>query len=145
MDEVKRPKPNYYWSMLTMKCPRCRRGPMFKSPNPFRKLKLSYIFDMYDNCPVCNQKYDLETGFWYGTGYVSYALAVAVSATTFIAWLVLIGVSTDDNRIFWWLGLNAVLLVVIQPWLMRLSRVIYMRFFVRYDENYEVTKPKEFN
>ena len=118
---------------------------MFKSPNPFRKLKLSYIFDMYDNCPVCNQKYDLETGFWYGTGYVSYALAVAVSATTFIAWLVLIGVSTDDNRIFWWLGLNAVLLVVIQPWLMRLSRVIYMRFFVRYDENYEVTKPKEFN
>lgn len=144
MDEVKRPKPNYYWSMLTMKCPRCRRGPMFKNPNPFRKLKLSYIFDMYDNCPVCKQKYDLEPGFWYGTGYVSYALAVAVSATTFIAWLVLIGVSTDDNRIFWWLCLNAVLLVVIQPWLMRLSRVIYMRFFVRYDENYEVTKPKKF-
>ena len=145
MDELKRPKPNYYWSMLTMKCPRCRCGPMFKDKNPYKRLKLSHIFDMYDNCPVCNQKYDLEPGFWYGTGYVSYALAVAVSATTFVAWLVLIGVSTDDNRIFWWLGLNAVLLVVIQPWLMRLSRVIYMRFFVRYDENYEVTKPKEFN
>ena len=145
MDELKRPKPNYYWSMLTMKCPRCRCGPMFKDKNPYKRLKLSHIFDMYDNCPVCNQKYDLEPGFWYGTGYVSYALAVAVSTTTFIAWLVLIGVSTDDNRIFWWLGLNAVLLVVIQPWLMRLSRVIYMRFFVRYDENYEVTKPKEFN
>ena len=145
MDELKRPKPNYYWSMLTMKCPRCRRGPMFKDKNPYKSLKLSHIFDMYDNCPVCNQKYDLEPGFWYGTGYVSYALAVAVSTTTFIAWLVLIGVSTDDNRIFWWLGLNALLLVVIQPWLMRLSRVIYMRFFVRYDENYEVTKPKEFN
>ena len=145
MHELKRPKPNYYWSMLTMKCPRCRRGPMFKDKNPYKRLKLSHIFDMYDNCPVCNQKYDLEPGFWYGTGYVSYALAVAVSTTTFIAWLVLIGVSTDDNRIFWWLGLNAVLLVVIQPWLMRLSRVIYMRFFVRYDENYEVTKPKEFN
>ena len=145
MDELKRPKPNYYWSMLTMKCPRCRCGPMFKDKNPYKRLKLFHIFDMYDNCPVCNQKYDLEPGFWYGTGYVSYALAVAVSTTTFIAWLVLIGVSTDDNRIFWWLGLNAVLLVVIQPWLMRLSRVIYMRFFVRYDENYEVTKPKEFN
>ena len=145
MDELKRPKPNYYWSMLTMKCPRCRCGPMFKDKNPYKRLKLSHIFDMYDNCPVCNQKYDLEPGFWYGTGYVSYALAVAVSTTTFIAWLVLIGVSTDDNRIFWWLGLNAVLLVVIQPWLMRLSRVIYMRFFVRYDENYEVTRPKEFN
>ena len=143
MQEAKRPRPGYIWSMLTMRCPRCRRGPMFRNPNPFKKLKLSYIFDMPDNCPVCNQKYDLEQGFWYGTGYVSYALAVAVSAGTFIAWLVLIGVSTDDNRIFWWLGINAVLLVLVQPWLMRISRVLYIRFFVHYDENYEVTKPQE--
>ena len=76
---------------------------------------------------------------------MSYALAVAVSVTTFVAWLVLIGVSTDDNRIFWWLGLNTVLLIVLQPWLMRLSRAIYMRFFVKYDENYEKTKPVEFD
>ncbi len=142
---LKKPTPNYYWSMLTMKCPRCRRGHMFKEANPFRSLKLSRIFNMYDNCPVCNQKYDLEPGFWYGTGYVSYALAVAVSVSTFVAWLVLIGVSTEDNRIFWWLGLNTLLLVVIQPWLMRLSRVIYIRFFVKYDENYEATKPVEFD
>ena len=100
---------------------------------------------MPENCPVCNQKYDLEQGFWYGTGYVSYALAVAVSATTFVAWLVLIGISTEDNRIFWWLGLNTLILVIIQPWLMRLSRVIYIRFFVKYDENYEATKPVEFD
>ena len=95
-------------------------------------------------CPVCNQKYDLEPGFWYGTGYVSYALAVAVSVTTFVAWFVLIGVSTDDNRIFYWLILNAILLILLQPWLMRLSRVIYIRFFVRYDMNYIANSPKEF-
>ncbi len=87
----------------------------------------------------------METGFWYGTGYVSYALAVLVSAITFIAWFLLIGVSIDDNRIFWWLGVNTFLLVVTQPWLMRLSRVIYIRFFVQYDENYEVTEPKTFD
>lgn len=131
--------------MLTMRCPRCRRGPMFKDPNPFKKLKLSHIFDMYDNCPVCKQKYDLETGFWYGTGYVSYALAVAISVTTFIAWLVLIGVSFEDNRIFAWLVFNIVLLIVIQPWLMRLSRVIYLYFFVSYDKDYEHTEPKKFD
>ena len=126
-----------------MRCPRCRRGPMYKNSNPYKSLKLSSIYNMHDNCPVCNQKYDLEDGFWFGTGYVSYALAVAVSMTTFVAWLVLIGVSVDDNRIFWWLGFNILFLVVIQPWLMRLSRVIYMRFFVKYDENYEITKPVE--
>jgi uncharacterized protein (DUF983 family) len=144
MKDEKRPTPNYYWSILTMKCPRCRRGPMFKDNNAYRKLALSHIFEMPDNCPVCNQKYDLEPGFWYGTAYVSYALAVALSVSTFVAWLVLIGVSTDDNRIFYWLGTNAVLLVVLQPWLMRLSRVVYMRFFIRYDKDYKVTRPKEF-
>jgi len=144
MTEQKKPTPNYYWSMLTMKCPRCRKGPMFKDSNAYRKFKLSHIFDMYDNCPVCGQKYDLEPGFWYGTGYVSYALAVAVSVSTFVAWLVLIGVSTEDNRIFYWLVFNAVFLVALQPWLMRLSRVIYMRFFVRYDKDYEKNLPKEF-
>lgn len=100
---------------------------------------------MPEHCPVCQQKYDMEQGFWYGTGYVSYALAVAVSVTTFVAWYVLIGISINDNRIFWWLGVNTFLLVVLQPWLMRLSRVIYIRFFVSYNPDYKVTKPKEFD
>lgn len=140
-----RPKPNYWWSIFSMKCPRCRRGRMFKSSNPFKKLKLAHIFDMHEHCPECNQKFEMERGFWYGTGYVSYALAVAVSATTFVAWLVLIGVGVDDNRIFWWLGINTLILVVTQPWLMRLSRVIYLYIFVKYDPEYEKHKPKEFD
>lgn len=128
-----------------MKCPRCRKGPMFKDNNAYRKFSLKHIFDMHNNCPVCNQKYEMEPGFWYGTAYVSYALAVAVSVTTFVAWFVLIGVSTDDNRIFYWLVINAVLLVVLQPWLMRLSRVLYIRFFVSYDQDYILHSPKEFD
>lgn len=120
-----------------MRCPRCRRGDMFRHSNPFKKLKLSYILDMHDHCPVCRQKFDLEPGFWYGTGYVSYGLAVAISGITFIAWWIIIGISTEDNRIFGWLIFNSVLLVVIQPWLMRFSRVVYLLFFVRYNENYE--------
>ena len=144
MEISKKPKPGSLWSIFAMRCPRCRKGPMFKNKNAYKKLSLTYIFDMYDNCPVCGQKYDMEPGFWYGTGYVSYALAVALSVSTFVAWWVLIGVSTEDNRIFWWLGINGILLVILQPWLMRLSRVIYIRFFVSYDENYEQTKPKAF-
>jgi uncharacterized protein (DUF983 family) len=140
-----RPKPNYIWSILTMRCPRCRRGDMFKHPNPYKKLKLPYILDMYDNCPVCKQKYDLEVGFWYGTGYVSYALAIVISAITFVAWWVLIGISFSDNRIFYWLGINSFLLVVLQPWMMRLSRVIYLYFFVSYDPDFENTDSFKFD
>ncbi|MEO6330490.1 MAG: DUF983 domain-containing protein [Ginsengibacter sp.] len=142
----KKPKPNMLWSVLTMRCPRCRRGDMFRSSNAYKKIKLSHIFDMYDNCPVCGQRFDMgEPGFWYGTGYVSYGLAVAISGATFIAWWVLIGVSFNDNRVFYWLTANSILLVVLQPWMMRLSRAIYVYFFVTYDENYESTKATKFD
>jgi hypothetical protein len=61
---------------------------------------------MYDNCLVCEQRTEIEPGFYYGTSYVSYALTVAFSASTFVAWWVIIGLSTEDNRIFWWLSIN---------------------------------------
>lgn len=100
---------------------------------------------MHKECEVCKQKFDMETGFWFGTGYVSYALAVALSVATFVAWWVLIGISFNDNRVFWWLLVNSILLVVLQPWLMRLSRTVYLYFFVRYNENYETEQPQEFD
>jgi hypothetical protein len=100
---------------------------------------------MHQECAVCKQKFDMEPGFWYGTGYVSYALAVAFSVTTFIAWWVLIGISINDNRVFWWLGINAALLIAFQPVLMRLSRTIYLYFFVRYDKDWSNTEPQSFD
>jgi hypothetical protein len=133
----KKSKPNYFWSMLTMKCPRCRKGPMFVNNNPWL---LKKVFDMPKHCPECGQRYELEPGFWYGTGYVSYALSVAFSVASFVAWFVLIGMSTHDNRFFVWLTTNVVLLIVLQPWLMRLSRVMYLYFFVKYDPDYQSIK-----
>ena len=100
---------------------------------------------MHERCPICGQPTEIEVGFYYGTGYVSYALTVAFSVATFVAWWVLIGISVNDNRVLWWLVANAILLVVLQPWLMRLSRAIYMRFFVSYDAEYEKTAPTKFD
>lgn len=134
--------PNYLWSLLTMRCPRCRRGPMFNNSNPWNLRK---VFDMPRRCPECGQPFELEVGFWYGTAYVSYALSVALSVATFVAWYVLIGMSTKDSRFFWWLGTNIVLLVLLQPWLMRLSRVIYLYFFVRYNPNYKEEEAQRFD
>lgn len=102
------------------------------------------MLDMPERCPVCNQKYELETGFWYGTGYVSYGITVGLSVFTFILWWILIGFSVDDNRIFYWLIANGILVIVLQPWLMRLSRVVYLWFFVKYSDNYERENPKLF-
>ena len=100
---------------------------------------------MPEKCPVCRQKYDLETGFWYGTGYVSYALTVAISVATFVAGLVLFGITFSNNSIFIWLGINVGILVILQPWIMRLSRVIYLYFFVSYDAEYDKHEPVKFD
>lgn len=100
---------------------------------------------MPQRCAECGQPFELEVGFWYGTGYVSYALSVALSVAFFVAWYVLIGMSTKDNRFFWWLGINIFMLIVLQPWLMRISRVIYLYFFVKYDPNYKNTRVTKFD
>jgi hypothetical protein len=135
-------KPNFWWSLLTMKCPRCRRGAMFINNNPWN---LKKTLKMPHKCPECGQPYELEVGFWYGTSYVSYLLTVLMSVASFALWWVLIGMSITDNRFFWWMGINAVLLILLQPWIMRFSRVVYLYFFVSFDENYKQTEVKTFD
>ncbi|MDA3613758.1 DUF983 domain-containing protein [Polluticaenibacter yanchengensis] len=92
---------------------------------------------MHDKCEVCGQPMEMEVGFYYGSGYVSYALSVALSVATFIAWWVLIGFSLDDNRIFYWLIANGVALGLLQPVLMRLARAGWLAIFVRYNKNWK--------
>src|SRR5689334_2287001 len=138
MSAVKTKKPGYVWSVLNFKCSRCRTGDMFQQKSSY---KLKSFMKMNEHCSSCSQKMEIEKGFYYGTGYVSYALTVAFSVSTLVAWWIIIGFSLDDNRIFWWMGTNAVLMVLLQPWFMRLSRAVWLSFFVKYDSNWESGKP----
>ena len=122
-------KPGLAFSILHNHCPRCRRGKLFKQTNPY---KLNELMTMNEKCPVCGQTTDMEPGFYYGTSFVSYALAIATSVATIIAWWLFIGFSLNDNRFFWWMGTNAVVLIALQPLLMRWSRTIWFSFFIRY-------------
>jgi hypothetical protein len=88
---------------------------------------------MYEHCPVCGQQYELQTGFYFGTGYVSYGLSVLLIAVLTVAWYFTIGMGIHDNRIFYCLGLNALVLLVLQPILQRLARSVWIACFVRYD------------
>jgi hypothetical protein len=144
MSEKQKLVQGYFSSLFGLKCPRCRQGDLFVNQNPYKKIKLSYMLDMHTHCPVCKQKYELETGFWYGTGYVSYALTVAISVASFIIWWIILGFSIHDNRIFYWLTTNGVLIVLLQPWLMRFSRALYLYFFVGYNENYATEETIKF-
>jgi uncharacterized protein (DUF983 family) len=129
-------KPSLIWSILTNRCPRCRRGSLFTSSNPYN---FRIMMRMPERCEVCGQPFELQTGFYFGTGYVSYGLSLALLALSFIIWYNTIGMSyaTDDYRLYYWLGFSTLLLLVTQPLLQRVSRSIWIYFFVRYDANWK--------
>jgi hypothetical protein len=124
----------YFWSLFNQKCPGCRTGDMFQTRNPY---DLKRFMKMNEKCPVCDQRMEIEIGFYYGTSYISYALTVVLSAVTFVAWWLTIGFSLEDHRLFWWIGINGLLLLLLQPWLMRLSRAVWLSFFVQYNVHWE--------
>jgi len=125
--------------LLACKCPRCRKGDMFIDKNPWH---LKNTLKMNKICPVCSQPLDIEVGFYFGAGYVSYALTVAFSAVTFILWLRFIGLN-DETNLFYWLVINAALMLSVQPWLMRVSRTGWLAFFVKYDPQWRIHPPKK--
>lgn len=115
--------------ILGMKCPNCRKGNMYINSSIF---PLKHMMDMPERCAVCGQKMEIEVGFYYGTGYVSYALSVAIAIFNAVWFAVLIGFSWKNNSIWWYLGITIAMLLLLQPLLMRLSRVVYLYMFVKY-------------
>jgi hypothetical protein len=98
---------------------------------------------MHEKCPQCGQVTDIEVGFYYGTGYVSYLVALLLTGLSFLLWLLLIGFSFSDKRFLYWVTLNSVALLLAQPWLMRFSRSLWLSFFVKYDPDWEHHAPDE--
>jgi uncharacterized protein (DUF983 family) len=122
-------KPNVLKSIWQHKCPCCRKGEMYNQKSIF---PLKSMLDMPKRCAVCGQKMELESGFYFGTGYVSYALSIAFFVAWFIAYEVLIGLSWKNNSVFIALFSGIFTVVCLQPFLMRKSRVLYLYMFVRY-------------
>jgi uncharacterized protein (DUF983 family) len=134
-------KPMYLWTVLTNRCPRCREGRIFETQNAY---DFKNNLKMHQKCPVCGQPTDLEVGFYYGTSYVSYALTVAYSVATFVAWWVLFGFSLYGSSIIYWIIFNAVTLIALQPPFMRLSRSLWLSWFVKYDVDWKEKKANEY-
>ena len=68
------------WAMLHGKCPRCRRGNMYKG--------IMYGWgtnSMYEKCPHCGLTFEIEPGYFYAAMYVSYAMNVAEGGALVLA------------------------------------------------------------
>lgn len=105
---------------------------------------LNKMMDMPERCAHCGQKMEIEVGFYYGTGYVSYGLSVALAVTIFVIYALFFGFSWKDNSIWYYLSITVGLLVLLQPLLMRISRVLYLYMFVKYKSSpFQPMAPEE--
>lgn len=114
------------FSIINNKCPRCHQGDFFISSNP---LNFKGTLKIYEKCPNCGLKYMIEPSFFYGAMYVSYALTVAIAVATFIICQLL------DIDLAWTLATIIIVLILMIPYLVRISRLIYINMFVGYQSD----------
>ncbi|MEO1010222.1 MAG: DUF983 domain-containing protein [Bacteroidota bacterium] len=87
-----------------------------------------HLFKMHERCSHCGLKYKMEPSFFYGAMYVSYAVGVAFAVAAFVISFLFIGAS-----LFYTFMAIVGTLVVFMPVIIRLSRNIWINFFVKYD------------
>ncbi|PQJ83034.1 DUF983 domain-containing protein [Polaribacter glomeratus] len=114
------------YSISKGKCPKCQEGAFFKYGFTFKPSKVTKI---YDNCPNCSLKYMLEPSFFYGAMYVNYGITVAISIVVFI--ITKLGFELNLLQSFFSVF---VVLVLLAPINLRLSRIIWINMFVSFDE-----------
>lgn len=94
---------------------------MFKPVETFGDL-----FEMHDNCPNCQQQFELEIGFYWGAMYIAYGVSSAVSFGSFI--IAFWGFGWTEYQSFAFLVL---MVILASPYTFRISRAIWLYAFVK--------------
>lgn len=120
------------YSILRNKCPKCQEGDFFKERN---LLQIKNLLALNENCSHCQLKYMMEPAFYYGAMFVNYALTVAIAVASFVIAFVFLNLSLIQSfiAIVCILALSAI-------YTLRLSRIIWINLFVKYQKSNSTTK-----
>jgi len=93
--------------------------------------------NMKTSCDLCQTDFQREPGFYFGAAYVSYGLTVALWVSVYVAlycfnaWgIIEYEFLTHANKFF---ITGVVLLVLLLPLIYRLSRSLWLSWFVKKD------------
>ena len=109
------------YSVKHNKCPRCQEGDFFVRPAGFR---FKDNLKMHESCSNCGLKYMIEPSFFYGAMYVSYAITVAMAVAVFVI------CQLFDLSLVTSLISILVVLILANPFVMRISRLLYINLFI---------------
>jgi hypothetical protein len=110
-------------SIIQCNCPKCRQGTLFKKQGLFI---YSEMLDMHEHCMVCNQKFEIEPGFWIGAMWISYPIVVAIELPFLFLALV-----ADGNLIWVYFGLMIIAFLIFWPLMLRLGRSSWAHICIR--------------
>ena len=113
-------------SILKGTCPVCQNESMYLNSNPYN---LSETLKMHERCAHCNTKYKIEPSFFYGAMYVSYPVGIAFATAAFVITYVFF----EANLVNTFIAIVGTM-VGFMPIIMRVSRNIWINFFMKYDQ-----------
>jgi len=125
-------KPALLPALFSMKCPSCRKTTVFVNKSYF---PLDKCLALKDECEVCGQKMKSESN---NGGGINYALTMMLFFLNLLWYWPLFGLSYKDNSVYYYLISSTVIVVLLQPWLMRLSRMLYLYMYVAFGNSRRV-------
>ena len=117
-------------ALLQLRCPHCHEGHLFKTP----AYHLTSFTQMPAACPVCQQSFEPEPGFYFGSMYITFAFNVA---TVLLVGLLLYHLAGNPDTWVYVATVTAVTLLLL-PVLLRYSRALMLYLFggTSYDPNW---------
>ncbi len=100
--------------VLLQRCPECRRGAVYYG-----------LMSMHERCPVCDYRYERETGYFTGAMYASYFIAVPVLIVIYAVMSVTFAAGQTPMAT---LAMSSVVFLLFVPFIYRYSRVVWMYY-----------------
>lgn len=95
---------------LSLRCPRCGGGPLFRGP-----------FSMYPDCVSCDFQFEREQGYFVGAIYINYAVTAVTAIVGYVILDSVIGMPPSQQLILW-----GVFAVVFPLFFFRYSRSLWL-------------------
>mgnify|MGYP006165964313 FL=1 len=128
-------KTSKFYAIVKGKCPHCRRGDIFTGN--------TYGFNIQRTnakCAHCNQRFEIEPGYFYAAMYVSYAMNMIEMISMGFVTYYLSGGRLDFDSLWLYVGVIFLTSLLLSPFNYRYSRIILLHLLspkIKYNANYD--------
>lgn len=123
------------YAIVKGKCPHCRRGDIFTGN--------IYGFNIQrtnNKCAHCNQRFEIEPGYFYAAMYVSYAMNMIEMICMGFLTYYWSGGRLDFDSVWLYVGVIFLTSLLLSPFNYRYSRIILLHLLspkIKYDAAYD--------